>query len=63
MAVRRYDGSTLVTRVDASSDAARIGTDQVRKVRFAGTQLLLTPPPREHDGFNEHRELTWERIA
>ena len=29
-----FDGTTLSTRVDASSDASRIGGDQVRSVRF-----------------------------
>ncbi len=29
-----FDGSTLVTRVDACSDPARMGSDQVRRVRF-----------------------------
>jgi hypothetical protein len=34
----RFDGSTLVTRVDASSDASRVGGEQVRQVRFEGTR-------------------------
>ena len=29
-----FDGTTLSTRVDASSDASRVGGDQVRAVRF-----------------------------
>ncbi len=29
-----FDGTTLSTRVDASSDASRVGGDQVRSVRF-----------------------------
>ena len=29
-----FDGATLVTRVDACSDPARMGTDQVRRVAF-----------------------------
>jgi hypothetical protein len=29
-----YDGERLVTRVDAASDPTRIGSDQVRGVRF-----------------------------
>ena len=41
-----FDGATLVTRVDACSDPARMGSDQVRGVRFEGTRLVLMPPPR-----------------
>jgi Lipocalin-like domain len=32
-----YDGARLVTRVDAASDQSRIGSDQVRGVRFERT--------------------------
>jgi hypothetical protein len=58
-----FDGSTLVTRVDAASDPARIGTDQVRGVRFEGDLMVLRPPPRRNAGGPEQREITWERIA
>ncbi|HEY2133628.1 MAG TPA: lipocalin-like domain-containing protein [Acetobacteraceae bacterium] len=58
-----FDGSTLVTRVDAASDPARIGTDQVRGVRFEGDLMVLRPPPRQNAGGPEQREITWERIA
>jgi hypothetical protein len=51
-----YDGERLVTRVDAASDPTRIGSDQVRGVRFI-------PPPRLTGESEEHREITWERIA
>src|SRR3954453_21733057 len=34
-----FDGSRLVTRVDAASDPTRIGTDQVRAVRFEGERM------------------------
>jgi hypothetical protein len=37
-----YDGARLVTRVDAASDPSRIGSDQVRGVRFEGERLILT---------------------
>ena len=57
-----FDGSTLVTRVDAASDPARIGSDQVRGVRFEGECVVLSPPPRPGNGGEEYRELTWERI-
>ena len=58
-----FDGARLVTRVDAASDPARIGTDQVREVRFEGRHMILRPPPRTGAGGPEQREITWERIA
>jgi hypothetical protein len=58
-----FDGSRLVTRVDAASDPSRIGSDQVRGVRFEDGRMILSPPPRRGGGSEEHRELTWERIA
>jgi hypothetical protein len=58
-----YDGEKLVTRVDAASDQSRIGTDQVRGVRFEGERMVLIPPPRRTGEIEEHREITWERIA
>src|ERR687896_1450228 len=39
-----FDGDTLLTRVDAASDASRIGGDQVRKVRFENGGMVLAPP-------------------
>jgi hypothetical protein len=59
----RFDGSRLITKVDAASDPTRIGTDQVREVRFDGDRMILRPPPRQTGSGEEHRELTWERIA
>ena len=35
-----FDGTTLSTRVDASSDAGRIGGDQVRTVRFDNGRMV-----------------------
>jgi hypothetical protein len=58
-----YDGERLVTRVDAASDPTRIGSDQVRGVRFVGERMVLVPPPRQTGEVEEHREITWERIA
>jgi len=42
-----FDGTTLSTRVDASSDASRVGGDQVRTVRFENGLMVLAPdaPP------------------
>jgi hypothetical protein len=58
-----FDGSRLVTRVDAASDPTRIGSDQVREVSFDGDRMILRPPPRQTEAGEEYRELTWERIA
>jgi hypothetical protein len=58
-----FDGSRLVTRVDGASDPSRIGTDQVRGVRFDGERMVLSPPPRQTDSGEQFRELNWERIA
>jgi Lipocalin-like domain len=58
-----YDGTRLVTRVDAASDLSRVGSDQVRGVRFEGERMVLIPPPRRTGENEEQREITWERIA
>jgi Lipocalin-like domain len=58
-----FDGTRLVTKVDAASDPARIGSEQVRDVRFEGDQMILRPPPRRSGNGPEQRELTWELIA
>lgn len=58
-----FDGKQLVTRVDAASDPARLGTDQVRDVRFDGGLMVLRPPFRSYGGAAEQRELYWEKIS
>lgn len=58
-----FDGTTLSTRVDASSDASRVGGDQVRSVRFENGQMVLAPPRRMFAGQMQHQELAWERVA
>jgi len=58
-----FDGKRLSTRVDAASDPARMGTDQVRDVRFEGDLMVLRPPPRQVGGRTLHRELYWEKIS
>jgi hypothetical protein len=32
-------------------------------VRFEGERMVLIPPPRLTGESEEHREITWERIA
>ena len=58
-----FDGRTLVTKVDASSDVSRIGGEQVRHVRFENGRMALNPPRRLFAGLMQHQELTWERVA
>jgi Lipocalin-like domain len=57
-----FDGTTLSTRVDASSDVSRVGGDQVRSVHFEDGRMVLAPPRRLYAGIMQHQELTWERI-
>lgn len=58
-----FDGEQLVTRVDAASDPSRIGSDQVRDVRFEDGLMVLRPPARAYGGAMAQRELFWEKIA
>ena len=52
-----------MTRVDASSDPARIGSDQVRDVSFEGDTMILRPPPRPTQAGEEYREISWVRLS
>jgi hypothetical protein len=58
-----FDGTTLSTLVDASSDQSRIGGDQVRAVRFEGRTMVLSPPRRLYAGVMQRQELVWERVT
>ena len=58
-----FDGTTLTTRVDASSDASRIGGDQVRNVRFENGGMVLAPPRRLYAGVMQRQELLWEQVG
>ena len=58
-----FDGITLSTRVDASSEASCIGGDQVRSVRFEHGGMVLAPPHRLYAGMMQRQELFWERVA
>jgi Lipocalin-like domain len=59
-----FDGATLVTRVDASSDAGRIGGEQIRNVRFDNSRgMVLAPPRRLYAGVMQRQELSWERVG
>jgi hypothetical protein len=58
-----FDGETLVTKVDGASDPARIGSEQVRGVRFEDGLMVLQPPLRPYGAAPEQRELYWEKIS
>lgn len=58
-----FDGKQLVTRVDASAAATRLGSDQVRDVTMEGTLMVLRPPRRAYGDRVEQRTLWWEKIA
>ena len=58
-----FDGATLSTRVDASSDPGRVGGDQVRHVRFEKGGMVLAPPRRLYMGVMQEQELFWERVG
>ena len=60
----RFDGKTLITTVDACSDPARMGTEQVRDVSFEGELMVLRPPLRSYGGQPaERRTIWWEKLA
>lgn len=58
-----FDGSTLITQVDGSIPLDRVGTEQIRPVRFDGNKVILTAPPVTIDGVVNYRDLTWEKIT
>jgi len=61
-----FDGKTLVTTVDLSSDPTRIGGQQVRGVVVLDAdRIILQPPVRKYErgGQVERRELLWVRVA
>ena len=59
-----FDGQTLVTTVDAWFDPARMGTRQVRAVRFENDLMVLRPPLRSYgDKPAEQRTLWWEKLS
>jgi hypothetical protein len=58
-----FDGTTLITKVDAAIDPSRIGSEQVRGVRFEDGLMVLRPPFRAYGAAAEQRELYWEKIS
>ena len=58
-----FDGRQLKTAVDASSNTAWFGTDQVRDVSVEGDLLVLRPPLRAYAAQAEQRVLYWRRVS
>ena len=59
-----FDGKTLITRVDACSDPARMGTEQIRDVTFEDGLMILRPPMQSYgDKPVERRTLWWRKIS
>ena len=58
-----FDGKTLVTQVDMSSDSQRIGGEQRRVVVVVDERtIIMHPPQRVYEGSMERRELQWQRV-
>lgn len=61
----RLEGNRLITRVDTSSFATWLGTEQVREYRLEGRRLHLTTLPGPIPGLpgkNGRSHLVWEKI-
>jgi Lipocalin-like domain len=59
-----FDGSELVTKVDAASDPALIGTEQRRRIKVIDTVRLLISPTNEVLASQPGSlEFVWERVG
>jgi hypothetical protein len=59
-----FDGKTLITKVDSCSDPERMGTEQIRNVKFENDLMILKPPLRSYgDKPAERRTLWWKKIS
>lgn len=58
-------GDTFVTKVEVASQAAWVGTEQVRHFKLDGDRLLISAPPFPSARRSDHKmftqELVWER--
>ena len=59
-----FENDTLITKVDACSDPARMGTEQLRSVSFKENFMILQPHLRSY-GYKpaERRTLWWKKIS
>jgi hypothetical protein len=44
-------------------DLLSVSLQLSRSLCFVGEHMVLVPPPRQTGEGEEHREITWERIA
>lgn len=58
-----FDGNELVTCVDAASDPALVGTEQVRQVKFDGARLVVSPKNEILASRPESLVFVWERAG
>ena len=59
-----FDGSELVTQVDAASDPALIGTEQRRRIKVIDDARLLISPTNEVLAAQPGSlEFVWERVG
>ena len=58
-----FDGTRLVTRVDAAASSIRVGGDEIRLVRFEGDLMVLQPPVRQIGQKTVQREMSFQRIS
>ncbi|MGH1358820.1 MAG: lipocalin-like domain-containing protein [Burkholderiaceae bacterium] len=58
-----YDGESLCTKVDASSNQAWLNSEQVREVAFEGELMVLKPPLRAYASQPEQRVLYWRKLG
>jgi hypothetical protein len=62
----RLEGDRVVTRVEAAWQEGWVGTEQVRRMRFADGLLYLEGPPQQHPNLGGRTVriiITWRREA
>lgn len=57
-----FDGEQFVVKVEVATDPNIVGSQQVRKVRFEGSNMILIPPPRAVEGYTITNEVYWSRL-
>jgi hypothetical protein len=60
--IYRFDGTVLVTRVDAASRPDMLDTEQIRSINFEGTRMVAIPLNPVLDR-NSGLRLVWDRIG
>jgi hypothetical protein len=57
-----FDGKTLITHVDLTSDPVGVNGQQIRGVAMEGDLIVLSPPKREIGGKMVSWEFLWEKL-